>query len=163
MSNQTKYILLSLFFILMQTTLVQLFSLNNIVCDLLLIWVVYIAIREGQIIGTVYGFAIGLVFDIITGGFIGLSSLTKSLSGFFAGYFYNDNKTEITLGTYRFLLLVLFTSIIHNVIYILIYQPGSELNIWLTMLKIGGTTTLYTATVSIIPVLMNARKFLFKT
>jgi rod shape-determining protein MreD len=163
MNRQIKYILLSLLFILLQTTVVQLFSLNGIVCDMLLIWVVYISIQEGQMSGTIYGFSIGLVFDMVSGGFLGLSSLTKALCGFSAGYFYNENKIEITLGSYRFLLVVLFSSILHNFIYFLLYQQGSEINIWLAVLKIGLTTTLYTTTVSIIPVLIYARKYSFKT
>lgn len=163
MNRQIKYILLSFMFILLQTTVVQLFSLNGIVCDVLLIWVVYISIQEGQMSGTIYGFSIGLVFDMVSGGFLGLTSLTKALGGFSAGYFHNENKTEITLGSYRFLLVVLLSSVLHNFIYFLLYQQGSEINIWLAVLKIGLTTTLYTTTISIIPVLIYARKFSFKT
>jgi rod shape-determining protein MreD len=154
---------LSLVLILLQTTAVQLVSLNGIVCDLLLILIVYISIKDGQITGTVYGFSIGLVFDLISGGFLGLSSLTKAVCGFIAGYFFNDNKTEITLGSYRFLLVVLFSSLVHNFIYFILYQQGSELNFWLAILRIGLTTTLYTTTVSVIPVLIYARKYSFKT
>lgn len=163
MNHHVKYILLSLLFILLQTTVIQLFSLNGVVCDVLLIWIIYISIREGQISGTIYGFSIGLIFDMVSGGFLGLTSLTKSLSGFLAGYFYSENKIEITLGSYRFLLIVLFTSILHNFLYFLMYYQGSEINLWSAVLNLGTTSTLYTATVSIIPVLIYARKYSFRT
>lgn len=163
MNRYIKYISLSLLFILLQTTVVQLFSLNGVVCDLLLVWVIYISIREGQISGTIYGFSLGLIFDMVSGGFLGLTSLTKALSGFLAGYFYNENKIEITLGSYRFLLIVFFASVLHNFLYFLIYHQGSEINLWSAVVNLGTTSTLYTTTVSIIPVLIYARKYSFKT
>jgi hypothetical protein len=61
------------------------------------------------------------------------------------------------------LLIVLFISIFHNVLYFLIYQQGSEINLWSAVLNLGTTSTLYTATVSIIPVLIYARKYSFRT
>ena len=51
------------------------------------------------------GFFIGLALDLLSGsdGMLGLSALTKTVAGFIAGYFYNENKTLQTLGSYRFL------------------------------------------------------------
>lgn len=157
-----KYIFISLIIILLQSTVVLYFSISNIVPDLLLIWIIFIAIKWGQIPGTIYGFGIGLIFDLVSGGFIGLSSLSKAISGFITGYFYNENRIEIVLGSYRFLMIVLLISIIHNLIYFLIFIQGSEISPFYALIRIGSTTALYTTTISILPVLLFARKYSFK-
>jgi rod shape-determining protein MreD len=125
--------------------------------------IVYISITEGQISGTFYGFGIGLLFDIITGDVIGISSLSKSMAGFISGYFFNENKIELTMGSYRFLLILLFVSSIHNLIYFLIYVQGSEISALYVISKVGLTSALYTTTVSILMVLVFVRKYSFKT
>ncbi|MBU1299387.1 MAG: rod shape-determining protein MreD [Bacteroidetes bacterium] len=163
MNKHVKFILTSIFLIVVQTTVIRYLSLEGIIPDLLLIMIVYISITEGQISGTLYGFGIGLLFDIITGDVIGISSLSKSMAGFISGYFFNENKIELTMGSYRFLLILLFVSSIHNLIYFLIYVQGSEISTLYAISKVGLTSALYTTTVSILMVLVFARKYSFKT
>src|SRR5712671_4365183 len=102
-----KYALISLFLIIVQTQATRLLSIDEIAPDILIIWIVYLALRTGQLSGTLWGFAIGLVFDLVTGNFIGLSAMTKTISGFAAGYFYNENKTQLILRSYQFMVIVL--------------------------------------------------------
>jgi len=163
MNKHVKFILTSIFLIVVQTTVIRYLSLEGIIPDLLLIMIVYISITEGQISGTLYGFGIGLLFDIITGGVIGISSLSKSIAGFISGYFFSENKIELTLGSYRFLLILLFVSSIHNLIYFLIFVQGSEISTLYAISNVGLTSALYTTTVSILMVLVFARKYSFKT
>ncbi len=161
MGRYIKFIFISIIFIVLQTTVANIISIRGISPDFLLIWIVLIAIRYGQIESTLFGFIIGLIYDLATGGVIGLSSLSKSVSGFIAGYFFNENKTVITLSSYRFLLIVLLISLIHNSFYYLIYLQGSELNTFSSIVKIGGITTLYTTTISLLPVFIFMRKYSF--
>lgn len=159
MSRFTKFIFISIIFIVFQTTVANIISIKGISPDFLLIWIVLIAIRYGQVESTLFGFIIGLLYDLATGGVIGLSSLSKSLSGFMAGYFFNENKIEITLSSYRFLLIVLLTSVIHNLFYYLIFLQGSELNTFRSIVMVGGITALYTTTISLLPVFIFMRKY----
>ncbi len=161
MSRYIKFIFISIIFIVLQTTVANIISIRGITPDFLLIWIVLIAIRYGQIESTLFGFTIGLLYDLATGGVIGLSSLSKSVSGFMAGYFFNENKTEITLSTYRFSLIVLLTSLIHNLFYYLIYLQGSEINTFRSIVVIGGITALYTTTFSLLLVFIFMRKYSF--
>ena len=113
-SRALKYVLLSGLFVILQTKLMRLLSLEGITPDILTIWIVYIALKEGQLPATIWGFCIGLFFDFVTGNFIGLAALTKTICGFTAGYFYNENKIALKLSSYRFLIVVLVVSLIHN-------------------------------------------------
>lgn len=150
--------LMSFLLIALQSTLVNYLALGGIAPDLLLIWVVIIALREGQLKGTIWGFAIGLVADLVSGGFLGLSALTKTIGGFIAGYFYNENKTRQTLGSYRLLAIMLFVGLVHNILYFIIFTRGAEISIADAVLRFGLISTLYTTTVTILPLLAFSRK-----
>jgi rod shape-determining protein MreD len=155
-------IALSLLILLLQTTVVRFLSIQGIVPDIVLLWIVYLAIRRGQVTATVAGFLLGLTLDLISGpdGMVGLAALTKTLSGFLAGYFYNENKTQQTLGGYQFIMIVVMASLVHNAIYFFLFLQGSGL-LWSEMLmRHGVPTTVYTVAVGLLPMFAFARKVL---
>ncbi len=156
--TQVKYCFISLVIIILQSQLMRLLSLEGITPDILMIWIVIIALRDGQLSGTLWGFGIGLAFDFITGNFIGLSALTKTLCGFIAGYFYNENKTNMTLSSYRFIIIVLIVSMLHNTVYFTIFTQGTEISLVRAVLVAGLATALYTASVSLLPMFYFSRK-----
>ncbi|SRR5712692_2729316 len=158
MNRNFIYAIISLFLVIFQTKTASLFSLEGITPDVLVIWIVYLALTEGQLRGTVWGFGIGLCMDLLSGNFLGLSALTKTLCGFLAGYFYNENKTPMTLGSYRFLLIVVFAAFLHNLVYFLIFTQGTEISFWRVVSQLGVTTTLYTATIGLIPMFAFSKK-----
>ncbi|HEY6191729.1 MAG TPA: rod shape-determining protein MreD [Bacteroidota bacterium] len=155
-----RYGLISVVLILLQTKAMRLLSVEGISPDILTIWVVYIALKEGQLPATIWGFAIGLVFDLATGSFVGLSALTKTIAGFSSGYFYNENKTTTTLASYRFLLIVLLVSVLQNTFYFIIYAQGSEIGLLRAVLQVGLATAFYTTTWTLLPMFAFARKAL---
>jgi len=159
-SRYIKYFFVFIILLAFQTSALQLLSLERITPDILLIWIVYLALKEGQFRATLWGFFIGLLFDLITDNFIGLSALTKTICGFTAGYFFNDNKTQLTLGSYRFLFVVLVSSLVHNSIYFLIFTQGADIGLWRAVLQFGVITTLYTTTLALFPMFAFARKYL---
>jgi rod shape-determining protein MreD len=152
-------IALSILALLLQTGVVRFLSLGGIVPDLLLLWVVVLAVRRGQIPATSAGFFLGLAQDLLSGdGMLGLSALTKTLAGFIAGYFYNENKTLQTLGSYRLLLITGLVSLVHDGLYFLIFLQGSGISWSRSLLTYGLPTTLYTLAFALIPLFAFARK-----
>jgi rod shape-determining protein MreD len=158
MNRHVKYALVSVLLIILQTTLVHLLNLEGIIPDILAIWVIYIALMNGQMEGTLWGFGIGLVLDMTTPDFIGLSALAKTICGFLAGYFYNENKTRMVLGSYRFVLIVFFVTLIQNIIYFIIFTRGSDIDLAHAVFQFGLTTALYTSIVTLFPVFIFSRK-----
>jgi rod shape-determining protein MreD len=157
MKRHAGYVLKALILLFVQASLVQMISLKGISPDLLLIFIVYLALREGQMYVLPWGFAIGLVLDFSTGTVIGLSALSKTVAAFTAGYFYSDNKIVMTLSTYRFLLLVLFTALVHNAIYFTVFTMGSDIGLFSAVFGLGLASALFTTTVAILPMLVSAR------
>lgn len=155
-------IALTILFVLLQTTLAQYLAVAGLSPDIALIWIVYLSLRRGQITGTVAGFFIGLVLDLLSGsdGMLGLAALSKTAGGFTAGYFFNENKTVQTLGSYRFVLIILSVSLVHNLIYFIIFLQGSGAHWWQAILLYGIPAAVYTAAVGLIPTFVFARRAL---
>jgi len=129
--------------------------------DVTLIGIVYVSINRGKIIGSVSGFFSGLVLDLISFSFLGLSTLSKASAGFFAGFFFRESKINKYLSTYIFVLIVLFASLVNNFFYYVLYYQGSSLQIIDIVLRYILPTSIYTSFISVIP-LMFFRKRLFK-
>lgn len=154
------YIILSLLLVVLDSTLMKFLAIANIVPDILVIWIVYIAVREGQMAGTTAGFFIGLA-AAMTGtseGMFGLAPLAKTIAGFIAGYFYNENKMYNTLGGYQFIVIVGFSSLVHNILYFIIFLQGSGLSWTQSVLSYGVPSTAYTTVVALLPMFAFARK-----
>lgn len=157
MKRHAGYFLKALVLLLLQASAVEMISLKGISPDLLLIFIVYLAVREGQMYVLPWGFALGLVLDFSTGTVIGLSALSKSVAAFTAGYFYSENKVSMTLSTYRFLLVVFVTAFVHNAVYFAVFTMGSDIGLFGAVFGLGLASALFTATVAILPMLVSAR------
>jgi rod shape-determining protein MreD len=144
--------------LVLQTTFIPFLSLGGVVPDLLLIWVVTFALVRGQMEGALGGFVVGLLEDLLTTQFFGLAALAKTLAGFGGGYFHNENKTSITLGTYRFLLILFLVSLLHNLVHAGIVLQGSEGLSLRVILETAFTSSLYTTVVAVLPMFAFSRR-----
>lgn len=145
--------------LLLQTTFIPFLSIAGFLPDILLIWVVYVAVRQGQMEATITGFLVGLLQDAVSMQFFGLGALTKTIAGFVAGYFYSENSTEQTLGSYRFLTIIVVSSFVHNIIYSGIFLQGIQDSVVPTMIEFSVATSLYTALLSVFPMFTFVRKY----
>ena len=151
MEQYLRSALVAILLLLLQTTFIPYVSIWGYLPDIFIPWLIYIALRRGQIEATVSGFAVGLLQDLVTTKFLGLAALSKTVCGFVAGYFFNENQIEQTLGSYRYVLIVLMCSFIHNVAYFLIFFQGVEGSVLLLMVQASIATTLYTGVISVLP------------
>lgn len=145
--------------LLLQTTFLPFIALGRYLPDLFILYLVYIALRRGQIEATISGFIIGLLQDIITTQFFGLASLSKTIAGFVVGYFFNENTVEQTLGSYRYVLLVALCSVVHNLIYFIIFFQGISNSTFFSTIECTIGMTLYTCVISVLPMFFFSRKY----
>jgi rod shape-determining protein MreD len=145
--------------LLFQTMFLPFIGVGGYFPDLYILLIVYLALRRGQIEVTVTGFCIGLLQDIVTTKFFGLAALSKTVCAFVVGYFFNENTTEQTLGTYRYVLLTALCSLVHNVLYFFIFFQGSEGSIFALTLEMTFGTTLYTVVVAVLPMFFFSRRY----
>jgi len=142
------------------TLLADLVAIAGLTPDLPLVAVVFVALRYGQIPGTLAGFGTGLALDLLSAGdgVMGLSALAKTVAGFLAGYFYNETKTQQLLGGYEFIVLVGAVALVHNVLYFVVLLQGTDIGWGLAILRYGIPSALYTAAASLIPMFIVSRK-----
>ena len=161
MKSVLGYILLTVLFFLIQFTVAPFLTVIHIAPDILLIWLVYIAIRQGQTTATAAGFIIGLLLDLTSGadGMLGLAALSKSVGGFVAGYFYNENRMLQILGGYQFVVAVGVAGLAHNALYFLIFLQGTEIGWSGSLLSYAIPASAYTALVALLPVFVFSRKY----
>jgi rod shape-determining protein MreD len=155
-------IVLSVVVLLLHTAVVKFLAIGTIAPDIVLLWIIYLSIRRNQMVGTAAGFFLGLTLDLLSGsdGMLGLAALSKTVAGFSAGYFYNENKTFQTLGGYQFIIVVVLVSFVHNAIYFVIFLQGTQLNWADALLYYGIPTTAYTTAFGLLPMFAVARKHL---
>ncbi|HTP12667.1 MAG TPA: rod shape-determining protein MreD [Bacteroidota bacterium] len=150
---------LVLVLLIVQTTFIPYLAIGGIIPDIILPWLVYVALRRGQIEAAEYGFGVGLLQDLITTKFLGLTALSKTLCAFSAGYFINENTTEQTLGSYRYVLIVLLCCFVHDVVYFTVFFQGVEGSLVGHVLQFSLASSLYTGVVSLLPMFAFSQKF----
>jgi rod shape-determining protein MreD len=143
-----KYIAVIILLVAVQKTLIWLIALSNynIAPDLVILMVIYVGIARGHIEGSIIGFLSGLMIDMLSGSFLGLSALSYTLAGFIAGYFCIREREEF-LKKYFLIGIVFLCALIGNSIYFLIFYQGSPITVFNIFLIYVLSTTTYTTIV----------------
>lgn len=152
-----RYFITGLLLLALQIVIVPLIAIEKIVPDLMIIFVVYVALKKGQISGTLAGFISGLLMDLTINFVLGLSALSKTVAGFVAGYFYSEAKTSANTETLRFLGIVIFVSMVDNTVYFLIDILANSLD-GAEIAKMIIGKTIYTGILSLIPVFITSKE-----
>ena len=152
------YTIAALFLLLAQLNL-GLISVENVVPDLLVIYVVILALLEGQFSAIIGGFLVGLAYDWISSDIDGANALSTMFAGFVAGFFYEENlEVQGAIGTFRFLGIVAGATFVHNIIYYFFYVQPADLSFWNFFLRGGLAGVLYTTVIAAVVMLVAARK-----
>jgi rod shape-determining protein MreD len=104
--------------IALQTTLANLVFRGSTAIDLVLIVVVFVAIKSGPVTGLVAGTVAGLIQDALSSGILGIGGLAKTIVGFLSGVL--GTQFIVTAPLPRFLLLMVATAL-HALIFMGLY------------------------------------------
>ena len=102
-----------------QTTLAKYVFRSTTPIDLVLIVVVYVAIKSGPVTGLLAGTVAGLIQDALAGGILGIGGLAKTLVGFLSGVL--GTQFIVTAPLPRFVLLLVATGL-HGAIFMGLYS-----------------------------------------
>ena len=100
--------------LVLQSTVLHRIEIAGVRPDLLVAFVVYIAWMRGPVVGTIAGFAVGLIQDLDASVPLGLNAFAKSLVGFLvakAGFRVHRANAGVRFGFFFIAMLV------HDVIY----------------------------------------------
>lgn len=137
-----KYGGLFLLALLIESNFSKYYAIGNYTPDLFVILVIYISLNEGKISGTISGFSIGLIQDfILSVGFLGLSSFSKSLSGFFVGFFTNSRRARKYPGIMIPAIIGIMVSHLFSSVF---RSVGSEEGIISSVFRLSLPSAIYT-------------------
>ena len=102
----------------LQTTLAGLVIRGTAAIDLVLIVVVYIALKSGPVTGLLAGTVAGLIQDALSNPILGIGGLAKTMVGFLAGLL--ATQFILTGPLPRFVLIVMATAL-HAAIFMGLY------------------------------------------
>ncbi|MEJ2049853.1 MAG: rod shape-determining protein MreD [Calditrichota bacterium] len=119
MDRILKYIGLGLVAIILQLTVSDWISIMGVKPDFITLFVLYVGYKEGKVYGILFGFAFGLLQDMVAASaFIGLSALIKSILGFGAGFLQGKFHMINPVVLYGIIgLLILFGQVLYFGIY----------------------------------------------
>lgn len=102
----------------LQTTLAGLVIRGTAAIDLVLIVVVYIALKAGPVPGLVAGTVAGLIQDALSNPILGIGGLAKTMVGFLAGVL----ATQFILtGPLPRLVMLIMATVVHAAIFMGLY------------------------------------------
>lgn len=162
-----KFTILIPFFILIpvlifQMTVIPFLAFNGISPDLILILLVFYTIRNNQMYGTLTGFVFGGICDLAFGTILGSTMITKTLSGFIAGYFSSENKRDNYLTPLNFSLIIFLIGIIDNSIFSFFSSFDLSENFISSLLTNTIMSSVYTAIISIFIMIAIPKRRLFE-
>ena len=151
------YAALGILTILVQKFLDNFASIDAVSPQLIVLFVVYIALREGQLFGMGGGFVIGLFHDLLVTHFLGFTSFMGVIAGFVAGFFYKESDIELAAKTFNFAWISAISLSVSELAAVPIVASG-ELNFLYVFLKFTLGTTVYTSVFAMIIVFVNGNK-----
>jgi rod shape-determining protein MreD len=138
-----KYSIIMFVTFLFQMWTSEFFTLGTIDPDFCLIVLLYISIRDGGLVGTLFGFFIGLFIDLSSGTnqFFGLTPLIYTTTGYFSSFLKGENdRLNKLYFTSLWIIIILCQFLIFSLIVyqqLLVESPVQFLIKWLA-------TSLYT-------------------
>jgi len=138
-----KYFFTFIAVFLIQLIFVQHLTINNIRPDLLIIFVLYLAVKNGSFRGTIFGFLIGVIADLFdVGSTIGVLPLLYSISGYIGGFLHEQrNKIQPIM----FYIICLLIMILPYIIFVYSNSQYLYFNDFPAFLFLWFKMTLYTA------------------
>ena len=117
MARKIVYALLLILAVILQETWIPLWSVAGATPDLLILFVVFTGLISGSMAGLLAGAGVGLLLDLLSGQYIGLSVLSMAVAGFatplVCTHFYYKQKYIVPLVS------VLFATVAEGFLYCL--------------------------------------------
>lgn len=151
------YALFSIFLALLQISVVPLIEIFESIPNLLLLFSIWIVLREGKLIGFSSAFVLGIIYDVFTLQVLGVSSFAFLVSSLIASFFYRKDKEILVLAHYGFLFIVFFSAMSANLIQNIFYLRLSQIDFWISFVYKWLGNTLYTTFLSTIPLYISYR------
>lgn len=142
--------------LLIQTSWTHSIEIAGIRPDVVLIIIVYIGLRSGQLEATIFGFCAGFLIDVYNPEFMGVNALSNAVVGFAVGYSRIGIVAEDLLVQ---VLVLLIAGLIHDLLYFTLSSGADPLKMVTAFLRYGIGTAVYTSLMGLMVVCLVSIRF----
>ena len=157
MSHYVRRLLIGVLVLLLQWLVLGRLRLWGVYPDAVLIFIVVIALRDGRLSGSIFGFIFGFFCDMIYGTW-GIQMMAKTIVGFLVGLFSIDPRESLNISSGQAFLGALVIALVHHGITVIFFAltAGTRTPFLIFGLWIGSA--IYTAFVAFLAVLIIPRR-----
>jgi rod shape-determining protein MreD len=135
-----------LVYLALQASVAQRIAIGSVSPDFIVVCVVLFGLQRGPIVGSLFGFVVGLAVDLGNPGSLGLNALTKSVLGYGAGRL----GAATSPGVVVLFIVFLVAAFAHDVLYLIVFMWPRVGSAFLTMVTVALPSALYTAVAGIV-------------
>lgn len=140
--NRTRTLVIALVVaVLLQASVIPYLAIGIVRPNVPVLVLVFVAARRGPYFGVLAGFLAGLGVDLLSTGFLGLSSFSFSIISFLVGKaFYSD----VPMSVGRWAVASGVASLVWAILFMYIYTLGTEAGLLAVLMRQAVPTALYT-------------------
>jgi rod shape-determining protein MreD len=135
-----------LVYLALQAAVAQRIAIGNVAPDFIVVCVVLFGLQRGPIMGSLFGFVVGLVVDLGNPGSLGLNALTKSMLGYAAGRL----GAATSPGVLVLFIVFFVAAFAHDVVYLVVFMWPRVGSAFGTLFTVALPSALYTALAGIV-------------
>lgn len=133
-------------YLALQASLAHRIAIGNVEPDFIVVCVVLFGLQRGPIMGSLFGFVVGLIVDLGNPGFLGLNALSKSILGYGAGRL----GAATSPGVLVLFIVFFVAAFAHDVIYLIVFMWPRMGSAFVTFFTVALPSALYTACAGIV-------------
>lgn len=127
--------------VVVQVVFLPSIAVAGIAPDVLLLLVIWIALRQGQTVGALAGFTIGLLMDLVVPGALGINAFAKTWVGFIGGMFAHPEVNNVlALPLLKLLGILALSSGVHSLLYYALLLHPLDISFGGFLLTVGIAT-----------------------
>lgn len=135
-----------LVYLALQASVAHRIAIGPVAPDFVVVCVVLFGLQRGPILGSLFGFMVGLIVDLGNPGFLGLNALTKSVLGYGAGRLGSATSPGVVV-----LFAVFFVAAFaHDILYLIIFLWPRVGSTFVSTFTVALPSALYTAVAGIV-------------
>jgi rod shape-determining protein MreD len=133
-------------YLALQASVAGRIAIGQVSPDFVVVCVILFGLQRGPVLGSLFGFFVGVAVDLGNPGYLGLNALTKCLLGFASG------RLGAAASPGLLVLLVIFfaAALGHDIVYLLVYLWPNVGGALLTVLTNALPSAVYTALAGIV-------------
>ena len=133
-------------YLVLQAAVAQHIAIGSVAPDFVVICVVLFGLQRGPIMGSLFGFLVGVIVDLGNPGFLGLNALAKSVLGYGAGRLGAATSPGVLV-----LFIVFFAAaFVHDFLYLVLFMWPRLGSAFATLFTVALPSALYTALAGIL-------------